>query len=597
MLDRLAGLETEYAIRYGPADLQSGESRFGLYQRLVERLRRLSPLVRAYHFKDGWFFANGGAVWFEAERPAAGAGLIEGSTPECRGAYQLLTYQRALDAMLSESAASSDGAGPFWLLKNDRDAHGHVYGGQENYEVAIGSGAALAAWRAGLVAVLPLVILSWIGFYLLVALVLLYLCLAGVVFLLFGRWVPNRVRLAKLLFGRDIAEGRETGGATPAWMETCLLHATRILSAPLAIALWAHCHWFAFRATRQRLTPFLVSRSVLAGAGYVTVDGKFALADKAPAINCLVGFGGYLGDRPLYTMGHFFKALCAECLFSFRNYVSLFAPKQRLQVGLGDSNMCERAEFLKIGTTLLVLDAIEAGFLPQVPRLRHPIDALHAIATDPSLRCEVLLTNGSRVSALELQRFYFEACRRYVESQTQPSPEAVTILRMWEDVLEALVEYRLQADSTPRSAALLPLVGTLDWATKYYLLGKLDKKASWAEKKKIDIRYHELSPDGYYHRLVQSGVVPRVVRTADLERATRVAPPNSPATRRGHFIREFCDGDHLLRVNWRWVIIGQGRSARVISLDGKGTTTATTRTTPHTQRPSSGASHSVGDEL
>ncbi|MCA9162399.1 MAG: proteasome accessory factor PafA2 family protein, partial [Planctomycetales bacterium] len=85
------GLETEYAIRFRPHSAQ-GEppTKLQLYRSLVEALRRRVLLAEAKHFKEGVFNACGGAVWFEAERPAAGGGLIEGATPECRGPRQVL---------------------------------------------------------------------------------------------------------------------------------------------------------------------------------------------------------------------------------------------------------------------------------------------------------------------------------------------------------------------------------------------------------------------------------------------------------------------------------------------------------------------------
>ena len=85
MFQRLLGLETEYAIRSSSQLATSRRSKFRLYELLVAALHRRVPTVVAKHFKEGVFTAYGGAVWFEAERPAAGGGLIEGATPECRG--------------------------------------------------------------------------------------------------------------------------------------------------------------------------------------------------------------------------------------------------------------------------------------------------------------------------------------------------------------------------------------------------------------------------------------------------------------------------------------------------------------------------------
>ena len=123
LLERLIGLETEYAIRFRPREgLDKSPSRFHLYQALIARVGRHVLTAPAKHFKEGVFLANGGAIWFETERPAAGGGLIEGATPECRGPREVLRYQRAQDQLLSQCAHLSDVDGHLSLVKNDRDA-------------------------------------------------------------------------------------------------------------------------------------------------------------------------------------------------------------------------------------------------------------------------------------------------------------------------------------------------------------------------------------------------------------------------------------------------------------------------------------------
>jgi Pup amidohydrolase len=561
VLDRLVGLETEYAIRYHPSRGESAPvGRFQLYQNLIAALKQRTIVVPAQHFKEGVFTASGGAVWFESERPSSGAGLIEGATPECRGARQLVAYQRAQDRLLAQAAEAAGGTGEFRLIKNDRDAQGNVYGAQENYEARIACGMSLLFWRLGLVALFPIVVLSWLGVCILVGGLLVYLAAAGFLYLILRLLVSDRRRLALGLFGRDLVEGRETGNPTPVWMEVVILQATRVLTSPLALALLFHCRWFAFAHLRRRLTPFFVSRAVIAGAGMVDDEGRFHLADKAPAINCLVGFGGYLHDRPMYTMGHFFKTLCVESFFCWRNYFGLFAARQRFQIGLGDSNMAEGAEYLRVGATLLVLDAIEGGHLVQVPELRHPIRALRTLCADPTLRAEVPLRGGQQVTALELQRYYLEGCRRYLDQHPEASWEAFDILQRWEDALEGLVETKQLGQPAPR------LIGTLDWVTKRYLLDNLGADASWSAKKKVDIRYHELSEEGYFQRLWRAGVASSIVDEGEIERAMRLAPPDTPATARGRYIREFSGGDEVVTANWRAITLGRGFRSKVIWL-------------------------------
>jgi proteasome accessory factor A len=551
----LVGLETEYALRFHPAcSFARVPTRFQLYSGLIQSLRSRLPVVRAKHFKEGVFTGNGGAVWFETERTAAGGGLIEGATPECRGPHQVLTYQRAQDRLLAESGLQAVPGGRLTLLKNCRDGRDNVYGAQENYEATLASGWRLAVWRVGLVLLVPLVLLTWLGLLATLVGTVLFLVLAGGLYLLI-RWLAGPLpRVALALFGRDLVERRETGGPLAPWLELLLIWVARVVTAPLAVALILLAHATAFRELRRRLIPLLVSRPILAGSGLLDANGNFQLAQKAPAINTVCGFGGYLHDRPLFTFGHFLKALSFETLAAPADYVTLFRRRQRLQINLGDSNMADAAELLRVGTTLLVIDAIEAGAIDKVPTVRRPIHALHRICADPSLQAAVRLTDGRNMTALALQRFYLQACQRYVAGHPQPSAEARAVLQLWSDTLDIL-------EREPEA-----LVGVLDWVTKRRLLA-VAQDGTWAERKKIDLRYHELADEGYFQLWSRTGKVLRLLDEEDVARATRMPPPDSPATLRARYIREFSGGEEPLTVNWRRVEIGRGRRAKVIRLD------------------------------
>ncbi len=565
IFQRLIGLETEYAVRFRPNDpCDSQLSKFQLYSALVSSLRNRILAVEAKHFKEGIFTASGGAVWFEAEKPSGGGGLVEGATPECRGPRQLLTYQRAQDRLLSEAATSAGTEGLFQLVKNDRDGFGNVYGAQENYEAVTARGWRLGMWRLGLIALLPLVLLTWLGFFLLICGTLLYLAVAAVVFVPLQLFTRNSKPLALMMFGGDLVEGKETGSPAPAWLESLVLAATRVLSAPLAGALMVLSWLTLFHDVRQKMLAFLVSRAVMTGSGMIDSDGAFHLADKAAAINCVLGYGGFLGDRPIFTLGHFFKAICVESFFSPRDYLDLMSNTGRLQIGLGDSNMTQSGEYLRIATTLLILDGIEAGQLNDLPRVRKPIAALHAICADPTLRTEVELKDGRRMTALQIQRIYLDACYQFVQQADDPPAEVYGVLRLWDETLEQL------EDMQEMQVIPMSLVGGVDWVSKKYLVDNAGDSATWSERKKIDLRYHELSSDGYYNRLARTGVATVVVDDEEIERAMRSAPANTPATTRGHYIREFAQGDEQVTVNWKSVIIGQGFGAKVIRLSKYG---------------------------
>lgn len=555
IFDRLVGLETEYAIRFQSASFSAPRpARFLLYRQVVQALRLRVPVVRAGHFKEGVFTATGGAFWFETERIASDGGLIEGATPECRGPEQVLTYQRAQDRLVAEAASNADVPGDLLLIKNCRDSRDNVYGAQENYEATVAGPGGLRMWRLGLLLLLPLVVFTWLSLVVLIIGMLSYLLFAGTAYLMLRLLPLKHESIALVLFGRDLVEGRETGAPLPGWLEAIVIWGARVAGAPLALALLVLARLFVFRRIRRQALAFLVTRTVLGGAGMVDRTGRFQLADKAPAINCVLGFGGYLWDRPIFNFGHFFKALSLESLHAPTDYAAMFNSRQRLQIGLGDSNMCEAAEYLRVGTTLLVLDAIEAGYLQDAPRIRGPIRSLHRICRDPQLQQRVTLVDGRRGTAIEVQRVYLDACTRFVADHPHPPDEAGRVLQRWREALDAL-------ELDPEQ-----LVGTLDWVTKRYLLQQAGHPTDWAVQKKIDIRYHELSDEGYYTVLAGTGVVDRLVEPADIERAMRTPPPDTPATTRGQYIREFAGADVALSANWRRVVIGKGRSAKIVRL-------------------------------
>jgi len=504
--------------------------------------------------KEGAFHAAGGAVWFETERPALGGGLIEGSTPECRSPWQVLAWQRAQDELLTEAAEAAFG-GAIRLVKNDRDAVGNIYGAQENYEATLAEGWRLAVWRTALVLLLPLAVLTWMLLWFIDKLVEAYALAAAVIYLTAERLLPRPEWLARLLFGCSVKELATDIPTGPPWLDSVLYFVARLLTAPLALGLLGVLWATAFVRIRRDLTPFLLSRPIIAGSGMVDEYGHFQLADKATAMNCLTGFGGLLGDRPIYCLGHFFKTVYADAWLAPQQYVRLFRPRQRLQIALGDSNLVDTAEYLRVGTTLLVLDVIEAGEMPTVPQVRRPIHALRSICGDPTLTTRIPLAGGRRATALEIQRFYWEACRRFLDRRPDAPPEARDVLRRWELVLDSLSD-------DPQS-----LVGTLDWATKQFVLDKAARGASWESRKKIDIRYHELSPQGYFQRLKATGIVVDLLSPEEIEHARRNPPMGTPAAVRGRYIREFAADNEEIAANWHAVYIGHGRDCRVVMLD------------------------------
>ena len=94
------------------------------------------------------------------------------------------------------------------------------------------------------------------------------------------------------------------------------------------------------------------------------------------------------------------------------------------------------------------------------------------------------------------------------------------------------------------------MLGRIDWLSKLWLMHQMKTEVNWQVRKKIDLRYHELSKDGYYRRLIEMLEIPPVIDAKEIVRAKRSPPQNSPATRRGYLIREFSDLESKLTVDW-----------------------------------------------
>ncbi|WP_164100497.1 proteasome accessory factor PafA2 family protein [Candidatus Laterigemmans baculatus] len=567
ILERLIGLETEYAtLLQLPPDQQVPPSRQAVYAAVCEQIAARIPIARGRYDSDTIFLANGGAFSIESspnrlDRPG---GLIEGATAESCSPARVVEAQRAQDRMIAEAAAASAIPGELRIVKNSCDAYGHIYGCQENYAAPVATGLRLALYWMLLVMMMPAAVLYWFACIMILGSELAVLFAIRSLGRLLGFAATNQGSAGDSVAG-DAADANQ--------LPLSLLRVTavilRVISLPAAGMLYLIARFVAFREQRKFLTAFLVSRVVLTGAGHVDRRNRFRLSSKALAIDTVTGFGGYLGERPIYVFHHWLQQLCGRSLLSIRSLGEMFRQRQRLQIGLSDSNISDTAEYLKVGATALVLDLIEAGGGRDLPRLQRPIQALHRITCDWNLVSRVL-TNRGELSALDIQRAYLQACMRFVEAAGDAAPrEAHRILERWEATLAALAAFR-SSEIDP-----LPALGHVDWLTKKWMLDRLDCEGveqaaaaeRWMARKKIDIRYHELSDDSYFARL--RAVAPQLssVDPAGIDLALRMPPLNSPALRRGQLIREFSGGTEPVAVDWSHLVIGSGRTRRIVAFD------------------------------
>lgn len=543
LVTRLMGLETEYAtlvVGHGELAAEELPGPRAIYSEVCRAIRRSQPTVPGFLDHEQLFLANGGALTFESH-PASEGGLIELATPEVRSPSELLACQRGLDQLVAEAASKNRLGVDVRVLKNSSDAYGHLYGCQENYEATVARGAWLVLYRT-------LVLLLWavqaVGW--LLALPLLLMAVS-----------------ATLLRGRTAGRNREAAGEAsenfaelPGWFTSSLVRLIRLIHLPSVVLLRQIGRHVAFRDQRRQLTAMLVSRVALCGAGELDAGGHYRMSAKAMATDRIADLGGYRGERPIFVYGHWLSQLCATSALSFSAPRQMLARRQRLQIGLSDSNLCDLAEFVKTGSVSLVLDMIEAGHGEGLPALSRPLDSLQRIARDWNLVSRVA-TNCGELSAIEIQKRYLKAAEAFVAATpANRRGEAPLVIERWHQLLDAAAAFRQDA------ADVDPAVGRIDWLSKRWMIDSLGRHANWATRKKVDLRYHELSGDGYHRQLIALRSGCAWVDSQRVELRRRSPPASSPAARRGWLIREFSGAGERLHVEWTYAVIGSGKTRR-----------------------------------
>jgi len=463
-------------------------------------------------------------------------GLVEGATPECLTASELLLYQRAQEDLLSECLAEVEAGLSFsgricslGLIKNCRDAGGHIYGAQENYLVPIASGFRLWLLRFLLGLYLPFFALGFLAYWILFAVLLL----------------PAGLFLAACDALRSSAQ-------------TNLLALLGRLEYVIALPFFSFFLFpqailyrlFAFHPVRRPLLPFLISRPLISGAGTLLDDGEFRLSEKGVAIRWQHRYTIAPADRPIFDCGNLLKQSMLAMMGLFRletdHLRSLFAQEQRLQLGLADSNRADYAEWLKIATTRLVLEMALDGFLQRVPKIKSPVRAVQALAGPET----IFRTGQGKMTALAVQRYYLEKAEEYLKRKKTVSWEEHETVRLWRESLDAL------ATDSGR------MLGRLDWVSKQYLIATAGAGAAFAVRRKIDIGYHELER-GYYDELRRAGVAVSRFTEAEIKQARLEPPDNDRAQLRSSFIRAAAFSGERLTVSWNKISTPRG----AVSLD------------------------------
>ncbi len=308
-----------------------------------------------------------------------------------------------------------------------------------------------------------------------------------------------------------------------------------------------------FGLLTRHLLPMFVSRVVLTGAGRVGSDAapeaSFQLSQRADFFEAEVGL----------------ETTVRRPLMNTRDEPHADPDRwRRLHVINGDANLCEVATLVKVGAMLLVLRAVAAGALGDPTELEDPLRAFRTVSRDTTLRATLPLTDGRRVTALDLQEGLRDACADLVAREgARPGEELV--LGWWTRLLDT-------ARADPAA-----LGGLVDWATKLAVLEAYRERHGLgpedARVRMLDLQYHDVRRDrGLHHRLVAAGRVVRLTTDAEVERAMTVPPEDTRAWFRGRCIARFPDA--VVAAGWDSVVLDTGAEALVrLPLDepGRGT--------------------------
>ncbi len=282
------------------------------------------------------------------------------------------------------------------------------------------------------------------------------------------------------------------------------------------------------------LIPFLVTRQIFAGAGKImrTSQGaKFCLSQRAEHI--------WEGVSSATTR--------SRPIINTRDEPHADAEKyRRLHIIVGDSNMSEYSNFLKVGTCALLLRLIEEADFSLKPTMENPIRSIRDISEDIECRRKVRLNNGKELSALEIQQMYLETAQKFSARLDLTEEEKQTLI-YWQDSLSMI-------ENDP-----LSLYRKCDWAAKYRLAEKITKRhsigLSHPKLAALDMRYHDINPSrGIYYMLENSGHQERLWDSADSDLEVRKAmeepPPTTRAKVRGDFIKKAIERNREFTVDW-----------------------------------------------
>jgi len=271
---------------------------------------------------------------------------------------------------------------------------------------------------------------------------------------------------------------------------------------------------YGFDRLFAAITPMLVARQVLTGAGKVGAEMGFSATFQ-------------ISQRADFFM----EPANAETLYRRPIFNTRDEPHAdhakfvRLHVISGDSNMIATASARKIGLVKIALRLLDIGESPEWP-IADPVRAFQSLSRDESYKFDVKLQNGRWTTAYEILESYFSAAEHF-GVLTDDEMAVVTESR------RLLVCLR---DDFPSFAY------DVDWAAKRLLLENYieSERSDWRDPSlaSFDLEYHNLDRDESLHEgMVEAGMVRPNPPSATRPEPTRALARSLAVSRFGYYLQ------------------------------------------------------------
>ncbi len=294
----------------------------------------------------------------------------------------------------------------------------------------------------------------------------------------------------------------------------------------------------SFKRIVENLLPFFVTRQIYCGAGKVGSENRnhpcdFQISQRADFFETEVALDTMV-KRPIINTRD-------EPHADREKY-------RRLHMIVGDSNMSEYTIYLRNGVTAILLSMIEDGAIDRDLSLSNPVRSIKEVSHDPNLKAELLLDNGNRMTAVQIQNEFLDMALTYA-AKNSLDPVALDVLDKWQYIMTTL-----QGDP-------MDLSREIDWVAKKSLLESfIDRKgADWEDPRvqMLDLQYHDTRPDkGLYHMLEREGRMERICTDEEIIAAVHSPPVDTRAFFRGECLRRF--PSEVFGVNWDSISFSAG---------------------------------------